>query len=104
MIGEPFVSRWCQLTKEAMRVYAGSEVFAPLSRHGMTEVPIASIAFVQRVKYDIKARTLDRQSICDNQFEIFLKDDLLQADETFHHEPHLTQMRQIDQHGLSPSN
>ena len=46
MMGDPFVNRWCRLTKDSFKVYTSSEAFAPLQSKPMIEVLISSIAYV----------------------------------------------------------
>ena len=54
MMGDPFVDRWCRLNKDSFKVYSGSEAFAPLQGQPLVEILISNVAYVQRVKYDVK--------------------------------------------------
>ena len=70
MLKDPYIERWCRLTKESFQVFSGSQAFARLDCKGMIEIPIISISHVQRVKYDINVKNIKLKSTADNQFEI----------------------------------
>ena len=74
MTRDPYIERWCQITKMSLRIFAGNEAIAPSSSQLLNEIPIARIAYVRRVKYDIAARSSTLSGVSENQFEIILKD------------------------------
>ena len=73
MIKEPYIERLCQLSKTSLKIFAGSEAYSHLSTNGLIEIPIQSIARVERVKYNIRAKSHTLKNTIENQFEIILK-------------------------------
>ena len=66
MMKDQYSERWCRLTKASFKVYMGSQAFAHLDTSGLLEVPIARISHIQRVKYDIRAKSLALRPTQDN--------------------------------------
>lgn len=55
MMRDPFIPRWCQVTKTSLKIYAGDSEYAHLDSLGLVEIPLSKLSHVCRVKYDIKA-------------------------------------------------
>ena len=66
MTRDAYIERWTRLTKDSLKIFAGNQAFAHLTVQGMIEVPISSISHVQRVKYDINAKSKALQGTHEN--------------------------------------
>ena len=64
------------MSRESFQVFAGNEPYAPIKGPAIALIPISSISHVRRVKYDIGVKSQKLQGTKENQFEIFLKDQI----------------------------
>jgi hypothetical protein len=75
-----FVSRYIQVTETALRVYKHRAFALSVNHKPLLAIPVEAFQKVEKVNFDLSLSKKDKTrfaDFCDNQFEIFLKNDFI---------------------------